>query len=67
MEVLPTKSRPASNISKNLGDCSTPLWEMQAKRICPIFPFDNTATLVYTSNDISTRRHKFLISLPIET
>ena len=50
IEVLFTKSGPALEIAKSVGDCSTPLWEMQAKRIRSIFPFDNTTTLVYTCN-----------------
>ena len=37
--MLFTKSGPALEIAKSVGDCSTPLWEMQAKRLQSIFPF----------------------------
>ena len=39
IEVLFIKSGPALEIAKSVGDCSTPLWEMQAKRGQLIFPF----------------------------
>ena len=50
-------SGPALEIAKSVGDCSTPLWEMQAKRIRSIFPF-TMARLSSILGCASIRRRK---------
>ena len=65
VEVLFIKSGPALEIAKSVGDCSTPLWEMQAKRIRSIFPF-TIARLSSILGCASIRWHKSPIPLLIE-
>ena len=63
--MLFTEFGPALEIAKNVGDCSTPLWEMQAKRIRLIFPF-TMAQLSSILGCASIRRHKSPIPALIE-